>query len=159
MWAWPASAPCSACSTTSWRSTASTRLCRRSRPPRRKDRMEKGTGTGKRTSSAQKPSTRCMPRPPRTSSTSSTTCRPIASATIRRARGLTNRCANSSPSASSSRWAGREPQVKGHIAGNLLVGNDKQVQLDTVTQLLPYIGYPRTLNAIACLNEVVPEHK
>ena len=54
---------------------------------------------------------------------------------------------------------GCEPQVKGHIAGNLLVGNDKQVLLDTVTQLLPYIGYPRTLNAIACLNEVVPEHK
>ena len=29
--------------------------------------------------------------------------------------------------------------------------------LAVVTQLLPYIGYPRTLNGIACLNEVLPE--
>ncbi len=52
---------------------------------------------------------------------------------------------------------GCEPQVKGHIQGNLNVGNDKATLLAAVTQLLPYIGYPRTLNAIACLNEVVPE--
>ena len=31
--------------------------------------------------------------------------------------------------------------------------------LAVVTQLLPYIGYPRSLNAIACLNEVLPEAK
>lgn len=52
---------------------------------------------------------------------------------------------------------GCEPQVKGHIAGNVNVGNDKATLLATVTQLLPYIGYPRTLNAVACLNEVIPE--
>ncbi len=52
---------------------------------------------------------------------------------------------------------GCEPQVKGHIQGNLNVGNDKAILLAAVTQLLPYIGYPRTLNAIACLNAVVPE--
>ena len=52
---------------------------------------------------------------------------------------------------------GCEPQLKGHIWGNLNVGNDKKVLLSTVTQLLPYVGYPRTLNAIRCLNEVVPE--
>lgn len=52
---------------------------------------------------------------------------------------------------------GCEPQVKGHIAGNVNVGNDKQTLLTVTTQLLPYIGYPRTLNAIACLNEVIPE--
>lgn len=52
---------------------------------------------------------------------------------------------------------GCEPQLKGHIQGNLNVGNDKEVLLSTVTQLLPYVGYPRTLNAIRCLNEVVPE--
>ncbi len=52
---------------------------------------------------------------------------------------------------------GCEPQLKGHIQGNLNVGNDKETLLSTVTQLLPYIGYPRTLNAIACLNEVIPE--
>jgi 4-carboxymuconolactone decarboxylase len=52
---------------------------------------------------------------------------------------------------------GCEPQVKGHVQGNLNVGNDKSVLLATVTQLLPYIGYPRSLNAIRCINEVVPE--
>jgi 4-carboxymuconolactone decarboxylase len=54
---------------------------------------------------------------------------------------------------------GCEPQVKGHIRGNVAVGNDKEILLDVVTQLLPYIGYPRTLNAISCLNEVLPEKK
>lgn len=53
---------------------------------------------------------------------------------------------------------GCEPQVKGHIRGNVAVGNDKEFLLDVVTQLLPYIGYPRTLNAINCLNEVIPEN-
>lgn len=52
---------------------------------------------------------------------------------------------------------GCEPQLKGHIQGNLNVGNDKEVLLSTVTQLLPYVGYPRTLNAIRCVNEVAPE--
>ena len=52
---------------------------------------------------------------------------------------------------------GCEPQLKGHIQTNLDIGNDKETLLSVVTQLLPYVGYPRTLNAIRCLNEVVPE--
>lgn len=52
---------------------------------------------------------------------------------------------------------GCESQVKGHITGNVAVGNDKNTLLAVVTQLLPYNGYPRTLNAIACLNEMIPE--
>lgn len=52
---------------------------------------------------------------------------------------------------------GCEPQLKGHVQGNLNVGNDKVTLLSVVTQLLPYVGYPRTLNAIRCLNEVVPD--
>jgi 4-carboxymuconolactone decarboxylase len=52
---------------------------------------------------------------------------------------------------------GCEPQLKGHIQGNLAVGNDKERLLSVVTQLLPYVGYPRTLNAIRCINEVLPE--
>lgn len=54
---------------------------------------------------------------------------------------------------------GCEPQVKGHIQGNVNVGNDKMTLLTVATQLLPYIGYPRTLNAIACLNEIISENK
>jgi 4-carboxymuconolactone decarboxylase len=52
---------------------------------------------------------------------------------------------------------GCESQLKGHIHGNLNVGNNKETLLSTITQLLPYVGYPRTLNAISCLNEVIPE--
>jgi 4-carboxymuconolactone decarboxylase len=54
---------------------------------------------------------------------------------------------------------GAEPQLKGHIQGNLNVGNDKEKLIAVLTQLLPYIGYPRTLSALACVNEVSPEPK
>jgi 4-carboxymuconolactone decarboxylase len=53
---------------------------------------------------------------------------------------------------------GTEQQVKGHVQGNLNVGNDKDTLLAVTTQLLPYIGYPRTLNAINCINEVIPQN-
>jgi 4-carboxymuconolactone decarboxylase len=49
---------------------------------------------------------------------------------------------------------GCESQLKGHIQGNINIGTDKEVLLSVVTQLLPYVGYPRTLNAIRCINEV-----
>lgn len=49
---------------------------------------------------------------------------------------------------------GAESQVKGHIQGNLNEGNDKETMIAITTQLLPYIGYPRTLNAIKAINEV-----
>ena len=51
---------------------------------------------------------------------------------------------------------GCEPQLKGHIQGNLNLGNDRSTLLGVITQLLPYLGYPRTLNAMRCLDEVAP---
>ena len=51
---------------------------------------------------------------------------------------------------------GCDPQVRGHVAGNLNVGNDRGVLLAVITQLLPFIGYPRTLNALAAINEIAP---
>ena len=51
---------------------------------------------------------------------------------------------------------GTESQIKGHISGNANVGNDRQTLINLMTQLIPYVGYPRTLNAINCLNEVLP---
>lgn len=51
---------------------------------------------------------------------------------------------------------GTESQIKGHILGNANVGNNRQTLINLMTQLIPYVGYPRTLNAIACLNEVLP---
>ncbi len=52
---------------------------------------------------------------------------------------------------------GTESQMKGHIRGNANVGNNRQTLINLMTQLLPYVGYPRVLNAIACLNEVLPK--
>lgn len=52
---------------------------------------------------------------------------------------------------------GVDSQVRAHVQGNLNMGNSRQVLLDTVTVLLPYIGYPRSLNAIAAVNEIAKE--
>lgn len=52
---------------------------------------------------------------------------------------------------------GVDSQVRSHVQGNLNMGNGRQVLLDTVTVLLPYIGYPRSLNAIAAVNEIAKE--
>jgi 4-carboxymuconolactone decarboxylase len=51
---------------------------------------------------------------------------------------------------------GCEPQLTAHVAGNLAMGNDRQTLIATVTQLLPFIGYPRILNAIKVINEAAP---
>ncbi len=48
---------------------------------------------------------------------------------------------------------GCESQVRGHVTANLHVGNDRAKMVDVVTQLLPFIGYPRTLNALRVINE------
>ena len=58
-----------------------------------------------------------------------------------------------------SALGGCESQVKSHVFGNYNVGNDKNTLLEAVTQCLPYMGFPRTLNAIACINEVITENK
>lgn len=47
---------------------------------------------------------------------------------------------------------GCEPQLTSHCAGNMRLGNDKEFLLRVVSQCLPYIGYPRSLNAIQCIN-------
>lgn len=51
---------------------------------------------------------------------------------------------------------GCEPQVKGHVAGNLRVGNDRARLIAVLSQLLPFIGYPRTLNGLRVVDEVTP---
>ena len=55
-----------------------------------------------------------------------------------------------------SALGGCESQLQGHIAGNAKVGNGRAVLIDVATQLLPWIGYPRTLNALGCVREVLP---
>ncbi len=49
---------------------------------------------------------------------------------------------------------GCENQLRGHTAGNLGVGNDKDKLYAVVEQCMPYIGYPRSLNAMNIIDEV-----
>lgn len=49
---------------------------------------------------------------------------------------------------------GAEPQAIAHANANIKMGNSKDMLLEAVTQCLPYIGYPRTLNAITIINNI-----
>lgn len=53
---------------------------------------------------------------------------------------------------------GCESQLRGHTLGNLNVGNDKKTLVSTITCLCPYIGFPRTLNALNIINETCKEN-
>ncbi len=48
---------------------------------------------------------------------------------------------------------GCELQLTAHAKGNMNLGNDKDFLIRAVSQCLPYIGYPRSLNAISCINK------
>ena len=48
---------------------------------------------------------------------------------------------------------GCEPQLTSHAAANLRIGNDKAFLIKIISQCLPYIGYPRSLNTLRCVNE------
>ena len=50
---------------------------------------------------------------------------------------------------------GCESQLASHIYGNIRLGNDKELLIKVVSQCLPYIGYPRSLNALACINNAL----
>lgn len=56
-----------------------------------------------------------------------------------------------------SALGGCESQVKSHVQANANVGNTKENLIDALAQSLPYMGFPRTLNALACVNAVLPE--
>ena len=49
---------------------------------------------------------------------------------------------------------GADAQVRGHVNGNLRVGNTRARLLAVLTVLVPFIGYPRTLNGLAALNDI-----
>ncbi|HIV12402.1 MAG TPA: carboxymuconolactone decarboxylase family protein [Candidatus Pullilachnospira stercoravium] len=49
---------------------------------------------------------------------------------------------------------GCENQLRGHTAGNFGVGNGKEKMYSVVEQCMPYIGYPRSLNAMSIIDEV-----
>ncbi len=52
---------------------------------------------------------------------------------------------------------GCDPQARAHAAANVNVGNSKQNLVDALAVMLPFIGFPRTLNGLAAVNAAVPE--
>ena len=49
---------------------------------------------------------------------------------------------------------GTEAQLQSHTAGNLKAGNAVDVQIAAMIHCIPYVGFPRALNAIRIINQV-----
>ena len=49
---------------------------------------------------------------------------------------------------------GADAQVRAHAAGNLRAGNTVDVQIAAMIHCLPYIGFPRALNAIRAISQL-----
>lgn len=47
---------------------------------------------------------------------------------------------------------GCEPQLTSHAGGNMKIGNDKAFLIKVISQCIPCIGDPRSLNALRCVN-------
>lgn len=48
---------------------------------------------------------------------------------------------------------GCEAQLSAHAAANMRIGNGRGFLIKVISQCLPYIGYPRSLNALKCVND------
>jgi len=53
-----------------------------------------------------------------------------------------------------SAQGGCEPQLIAHAKANIRLGNDKDFLIKVISQCIPYIGYPRSLNALRCVKEL-----
>ena len=49
-------------------------------------------------------------------------------------------------------FGGCDPQARAHVSGNLAVGNDRAILLGALAVCVPWIGFPRSLNALAAIN-------
>lgn len=52
---------------------------------------------------------------------------------------------------------GCEPQLAAHVKGNRNLGNDRAFLTKVVLQCLPYIGYPRSLCALSCIERALEQ--
>jgi 4-carboxymuconolactone decarboxylase len=52
---------------------------------------------------------------------------------------------------------GADVQVRAHAAGNLRAGNTFEIQIAAMIHCLPYVGFPRALNAIRVINQLATE--
>ncbi|WP_201737212.1 carboxymuconolactone decarboxylase family protein [Bifidobacterium aemilianum] len=50
---------------------------------------------------------------------------------------------------------GAEPQLVSHAGANLRLGTSKDFLIAVISQTVPFIGYPRSLNALRCLREAL----
>jgi 4-carboxymuconolactone decarboxylase len=54
---------------------------------------------------------------------------------------------------------GCEPQLISHATGNMNIGNDRHFLIQVVSYCVPFIGYPRSLNAFSAIEEAVKLRK
>lgn len=54
---------------------------------------------------------------------------------------------------------GVEPQLTSHAKANMRNGNSREFLIKVISQNIPYIGYPRSLNALRCVNQAAAEMK
>lgn len=52
---------------------------------------------------------------------------------------------------------GCESQLTSHAKGNMNLGNGRDYLIKVVSQLVPYLGFPRCLNAINCVNKAAEQ--
>lgn len=58
-----------------------------------------------------------------------------------------------------SAQGGCEIQLISHVLANIRLGNDKEFLIKIISQCLPFIGYPRSLNTLRCVNNAVENMK
>ena len=56
-----------------------------------------------------------------------------------------------------SAQGGCEPQLTSHAAANIRNGNDKRFLIKIISHCLPFIGYPRSLNALTCVSKAAEQ--
>ena len=56
-----------------------------------------------------------------------------------------------------SAQGGCEPQLTSHAAANMRNGNDRLFLIKIVSHVLPFIGYPRSLNALTCIEKAAQQ--
>lgn len=54
---------------------------------------------------------------------------------------------------------GCESQLTSHAAANMRLGNDHAILVKVVSQCIPYLGYPRSLNALRCVTEAAAQQE
>ncbi|MGI0406438.1 carboxymuconolactone decarboxylase family protein [Helicobacter himalayensis] len=47
-----------------------------------------------------------------------------------------------------------QPQLEAHIKGNLNIGNDRKLLIAAIRVIIPYIGYPKALNAFNSIDKI-----